>query len=73
MDRKARRRVNALRRLMEDRDSYYNHVPLRPLVVDPIYTGFYAWRYTNIERIEHEIATLRERIPSDVLVAEGLE
>lgn len=64
MDRKTRRRVGALRRLLAERDR---------LAKRPRYS-WYLQRNEPEKRadIEQEINILRKRIPSDVLAREGL-
>jgi len=66
MDRKTRRRLGALRRLLAERERLA--VPWSSWRF-----GIVAPRPTGVLWIEQEIATLRRRIPADILIQEGLQ
>ena len=67
MDKKTKRRVGALRRLIQRRNSEGYRLKLVSNATRPAWT-----RDPEIQRVSQEIATLRQRIPETILIAERL-
>jgi len=66
MDRKTRRRVGALKRILAERDRWSVGCEMRRSIIERQF-GLCP-RFGK----EHDIAVLRSRIPADVLEREGL-